>query len=99
LLDPEASARRTDEGTFNVSHLQQIDDRVNIGQLFRSRRAPWLSEDGTEVEGFADGGQRLMNIQLLAIPGGTLKGQWERASVNVNLSFDFAFRLALCQYI
>ena len=91
LLDTEG----VDDGVFDVLELQKVDDLVDVFDLFLVGRVAGLSEDGGELEGFADSGGSVVQVHLLDEAGAALKLGTQCFAVDKHVSADDTDCLAL----
>jgi hypothetical protein len=79
--------------------LQEVDDSVHIGQFLGTRSLAALTKEGRELESLTDGGVRLVYVELLAVTGGSLERDRERAAIHHDLAINGTVGLALSQDI
>jgi hypothetical protein len=67
LLNVETFTGDTDDGISVFSHLQKLDNLLDVFDLLLTRDVCGLTEDGGEGEGFTDGRGGEMEILLLSV--------------------------------
>ncbi|KAI6753414.1 hypothetical protein HG531_005583 [Fusarium graminearum] len=92
LLDVETFTRNTNDSVGIFFHIEQLDDLLDIIELLLLGDVSGLAEEGTEVEGFSDGGSLEMQILLLDVTGLALEGHVSRFTVNQHLACDDTHR-------
>jgi hypothetical protein len=93
LLDSETSAWNTDQSILDIVQLQEVDNLVDIGEFLGSTRRSRLSQECRKLQSFSNSGLGEVNVQLLAISGGTLEGDRECGSVQLYMSGDYPLTL------
>lgn len=105
LFYTETSTRSTNQGVLDIVQFQKINDDIDIGQLFLNisfrsesdvlrahlvRERSGLSKQSREFQSFSNCSLWQVNINLFAITGSTLEGNWELFAVHQHFSLDLS---------
>ncbi|KAF5122339.1 hypothetical protein E5D57_012816 [Metarhizium anisopliae] len=92
-------AQRRDDGVLQLLQLEQVDHRVDVGELLVARDVAALPEERRELEGLAHRRRRLVQIHLLDEAGAPLEVGREGRAVDEHAALDDAHRLPLRQRV